>query len=97
MPISTLSSKGQLVIPKEVRDALGIKPKQKLLLKVVKGHIVIIEPLPEVPVEYFCGIFKEGTSLTRASLRERNKDKRREEKILLDSFALLAYLCQEDG
>jgi len=45
MPISTLSSKGQLVIPKEVRDALGIKPKQKLLLKVVKGHIVI-EPLP---------------------------------------------------
>lgn len=96
MPISTLSSKGQLVIPKEVRDALGIKPKQKLLLKVVKGHIVI-EPLPEGPVEYFCGIFKEGTSLTRASLRERNKDKRREEKILLNSFPLLAYLCQEDG
>ena len=96
MPISTLSSKGQLVIPKKVRDALGIKPKQKLLLKVVKDHIVI-EPLPEDPVEYFCGIFKEGTSLTRALLRERNKDKRREEKILLDSFALLAYLCQEDG
>ena len=40
MAISTLSLKGQLVIPKEVRDALGIKPKQKLLLKVVKGHIV---------------------------------------------------------
>ncbi len=79
MPIATLSSKGQLVIPKEIRDSLGIKPKQKMLLKIVKGHAVI-EPLPEDPVEYFCGIFKEGTSLTRALLKEREEDKRHEEK-----------------
>lgn len=79
MSIATVSSKGQLVIPKEIRDTLGIKPKQKVLLKVVKDHVVI-EPLPEDPVEYFCGIFKEGTSLTRALLKERREDKRREEK-----------------
>ncbi|HDO35348.1 MAG TPA: AbrB/MazE/SpoVT family DNA-binding domain-containing protein [Nitrospirae bacterium] len=79
MAIATVSSKGQLVIPKEIRDALGIKPKQKVLLKVVEDHAVI-EPLPEDPVEYFCGIFKEGTSLTRALLKERKEDKRSEEK-----------------
>jgi len=56
MPISTVSAKGQLVIPKEIRDKLGIKPKQKVLLKVVKNHAVI-EPLPDNPIEYFCGIF----------------------------------------
>jgi AbrB family looped-hinge helix DNA binding protein len=79
MTIATVSSKGQLVIPKEIRDTLGIKPKQKVILKVVKGHAVI-EPLPEDPVEYFCGVFKEGTSLTKALLKEREEDKRREEK-----------------
>ncbi len=79
MPITTISSKGQLVIPKKVRDALHIKPKQKLLLKVVKNHIVI-EPLPENPIEYFYGIFKEGASLTKALLKERKEDRRREEK-----------------
>jgi len=81
MPITTVSSKGQLVIPKEIRDILGIKPKQKVILKVVKDHAVI-EPLPDDPVEYFCGIFKEGTSLTRTLLKERKEDKRREEKKL---------------
>lgn len=79
MPIVTISSKGQLVIPKEVRKALGLKPKQKVLLKVVKDHAEI-EPLPENPVKHFCGIFKEGSSLTKALLKEREEDKKREEK-----------------
>ncbi|MCP4265758.1 MAG: AbrB/MazE/SpoVT family DNA-binding domain-containing protein [Candidatus Brocadiaceae bacterium] len=79
MPVATVSSKGQLVIPKEIRDTLGIKSKQKVLLKVVKGH-AIIEPLPEKPVETFCGIFKEGASLTKALLKQRRVDKKHEEK-----------------
>jgi len=80
MPVAIISSKGQLVIPKEIRDILGIKPKQKVLLKIVKNHAVI-EPLPEKPVEVFCGIFKDGTSLTRALLRQRRADKKHEEKV----------------
>ena len=79
MSIVTISSKGQLVIPKKIREALGIKPRQKVLLQLANNH-VIIEPLPENPVEHFCGIFKEGSSLTRALLKERKEDMRREEK-----------------
>ena len=82
MPISTLSSKGQLVIPKEIRDALGVKPGQKVFFKIIKDHLVEIAPLPEDPVRHFCGIFKEGPSLTRALLKEREEDKKREEKKL---------------
>ena len=82
MPISTLSSKGQLVIPKEIREALGVKPGQKVFFKIVKDHLVEIAPLPEDPVRHFCGIFKEGPSLTRALLKEREEDRKREEKKL---------------
>jgi len=82
MPIATLSSKGQLVIPKKIRDALGVKPGQRVFFKIVKDHLVEIAPLPEDPVRHFCGIFKEGPSLTRALLKERGEDKKREEKML---------------
>jgi AbrB family looped-hinge helix DNA binding protein len=82
MPISTLSSKGQLVIPKEIREALGVKPGQKVFFKIVKDHLVEIAPLPEDPVRHFCGIFKEGSSLTRALLKEQEEDKKRQEKRL---------------
>ena len=80
MPIVTLSSKGKLVIPKEIREALGVKPGQKVFFKIVKDHLVEIAPLPEDPIRHFCGIFKEGSSLTEALLKEREEDKKREEK-----------------
>jgi len=79
MPTVIISSKGQLVVPKEVRDALHIKPKQKVFLKVVKDHAELI-PLPECPVEGFCGVLREGSSLTKALLKERREEVKLEEK-----------------
>lgn len=80
MPTATVSSKGQIVVPKEIRDALGIKPKHRVFLKVVKDHAEII-PLPENPAQGFCGIFEKGTSLTKALLKERKEEIRREKGI----------------
>ncbi len=79
MATVTVSSKGQIVMPKKIRQALGIKPGQKVYLKVVGDRAEII-PLPEDPIKAFCGIFKEGSSLTRALLKTRKEEKKVEEK-----------------
>ncbi|GJQ58027.1 MAG: hypothetical protein SCALA701_08280 [Candidatus Scalindua sp.] len=44
MPVSTLTSKGQMTIPKEVRNALNLKPSEKVII-VVEGDHAIIKPL----------------------------------------------------
>jgi AbrB family looped-hinge helix DNA binding protein len=44
MPISILTPKGQLTIPKEVRKALNLKPSEKVII-VVEGGQAIIRPL----------------------------------------------------
>jgi AbrB family looped-hinge helix DNA binding protein len=74
MLIVTVSNRGQIVIPKEVRKKLKIVPGKKLLIKTEGDHI-LLTPLPDDPVEHFCGIFKEGPSLTKALLDERRKER----------------------
>ena len=44
MPVSTLTSKGQMTIPKEVRNALNLKPSEKVII-VVEGDHAVIKPL----------------------------------------------------
>ena len=44
MPISILTSKGQMTVPKEVRKALNLKPSEKVII-VVEGNQAVIKPL----------------------------------------------------
>jgi AbrB family looped-hinge helix DNA binding protein len=44
MPISVLTSKGQMTIPKEVRKALNLQPSEKVII-VVEGSRAILQPL----------------------------------------------------
>jgi AbrB family looped-hinge helix DNA binding protein len=77
MPTVVTSAKGQVVIPKKERDRVGIKPGTRVVVTAVDDHIEI-RPLPENPVEHFHGIFENGSSLTRALLEERRKERKRE-------------------
>ena len=79
MRVVTASSRGQIVIPKEIRKRLNIVAGKRLSVK-AEGDRVLLTPLPDDPVEAFCGIFKETSSLTSALAEQREKDKHREEK-----------------
>jgi AbrB family looped-hinge helix DNA binding protein len=43
MAEATLSSKNQIVIPKEAREALGVKPGDKLLITVHDGEVTVMK------------------------------------------------------
>lgn len=79
MPTVVTSAKCQVVIPKKERERVGIKPGSRVVVEAVDDHIEI-RPLPDDPVEHFCGYFKKGSSLTGALLEERRKERRREDK-----------------
>lgn len=79
MPIVKTSTKGQIVIPKKIREKLGITPGKKVMLRIVGKHAEIT-PLPENSIKALRGILKGGYSMTEELLAERKKDNQIDEK-----------------
>ncbi len=65
MPTTTISPKFQVVIPKEVRDKLHLRPRQRVQV-LEKGGVITL--IPDVPIKSLKG-FAKGISLT--GLREK--------------------------
>jgi AbrB family looped-hinge helix DNA binding protein len=79
MPIVRTSSKGQIVIPKEIREKLRIGPGKRVLLRLVGDHAEIV-PLPDDPIEAMRGMLKSDTSLADELLNERRRDNEVDER-----------------
>ena len=57
--ITTVSTKGQLVIPARMRDALGIEPGDRIALTLEDG-VILLRPVSERLVDETCGMFAGG-------------------------------------
>jgi AbrB family looped-hinge helix DNA binding protein len=80
MAIVKTYAKGQVIIPKDMRMKLGIKPGKRLSIKLVDDHLEM-RLLPDDPIEFLTGIFKGvRRSMSRDLLRERKKDNGIDEK-----------------
>lgn len=56
----TLSEKGQIVIPKDVREYLGLKPGSEIVFEIKEGKVVIRPRKdPKEFVEEFCNVPKK--------------------------------------
>jgi AbrB family looped-hinge helix DNA binding protein len=66
MVMTTISSKFQIVIPKEVREKLRLSPRQRLQI-MEKGGIITL--VPEVPLISLKGGLK---GMSKTDFREKN-------------------------
>ena len=48
MSISTLTDKGQTTVPQEIRQALGVAPRQRLTWELRQDGSAVVRPIPSV-------------------------------------------------
>ena len=75
---SKVTSKGQIVIPKKIRDKYGIRPST-IIRWFEKKEGVLMIPDSEDPIVAARGMLK-GSGILKAYLLEREREKEREDK-----------------
>jgi AbrB family looped-hinge helix DNA binding protein len=78
MDTAYVTSKGQLVIPARLRHRYGIKPGTKVCF-VERDHEILFQPVTKEYIRSVCGMLKSDTPVTQELLKERARDKEREE------------------
>ena len=78
MVITTVSTKGQVLIPSKIRRKLKINKGTKVYIE-EKGNEITIKPITPEAISRFAGILQSGGELTKALLEEREKDRRKED------------------
>lgn len=73
MPVITVSNKGQIIIPADVRRERHIKRGDRFEVKTVENQLVLV-PLEKKSLAGLYGSLKPGTSLTQALKNERQND-----------------------
>ena len=71
MSISVLTSKGQTTIPKDVRDALNLKPHDKLIYIIEKNRVIMMPSKGDILD--LKGSVKENKPLNFKRLRQNTK------------------------
>jgi len=78
METAYVTTKGQLVVPARIRRRLGIKPGTKVCF-IERGNEILFQPVTKEYIRSVCGMLKSDTSVAEELLKERAKDKEREE------------------
>ena len=68
MAVATLTTKGQVTIPKKIRDSLKLRTGDKIEIIVTEKKEAIIRPISKKVEDIFCKLHKQGRRA--ASLEE---------------------------
>ena len=78
MEAAYVTSKGQLVVPAKLRRRYGIKQGTKVCF-VERDNEILFQPVTKEYIRSVCGMLKSEASVTQELLKERARDKEREE------------------
>ena len=78
MYTAKVSTKGWVVIPKELREKYGLRKGTQVQV-VDYNDVLALVPLPDDPVEALHGLLEEGPSLTKDLMIERARERAGEE------------------
>ena len=78
MPLVNVSKKGQILIPKKIRDRYRVKPGGKVQI-MERPEGIFIKPAPEDPIEAACGFLEGDFSLTKDLADEHKKEMENEQ------------------
>ncbi len=79
MTTARVSRKGWVVIPHEIRERHRIRPGDEVHVIDYGGRITIV-PVAHDPIAAGLGMVKGGASMTKALVKERRAEMKREEK-----------------
>ncbi len=77
MAVVRVSPKGQILIPKKIREKYQVKPGLKVEIWEESGGIVI-RPAPIDPIAAACGFLEGDFSLTEDLIEEHRKEQENE-------------------
>jgi AbrB family looped-hinge helix DNA binding protein len=67
----TITEKGQVVIPKDIRDQLGLKPGSEILFEIEDGKVIIRKKTDgERTAEEFFSVIPEEKKLKSLTIKE---------------------------
>jgi len=73
MPIVHISPKGQILIPKRIREKYGVEPGSDVqVLEEPRG--ILIKPAPKDPIAVACGFLEGDFSLTDDLIQEHQEE-----------------------
>jgi AbrB family looped-hinge helix DNA binding protein len=78
MDTAAVTSKGQLVVPARLRRRYGIKPGTKVRF-IERPDGILFQPVTPEYIRSVCGMLSSETSVTEELLKERARDREREE------------------
>ncbi len=74
-----ISSKGQLVIPKAIRERLKLTPKKRVIVE-LRDDYAVIKPMPNFR-KTLRGSLKGKPSMSQALVREHQSEVKQDEKL----------------
>lgn len=81
MPVMSITEKGQVVIPKELREKYGIGTDGEVIVTEIAGHIAVL-PAPKDPIMALKGSVKLTQPVADIVRELREAERKRDERLL---------------